>query len=94
MLTFAIALSKIGKIEFKYYAIFTHFFLNIKPMKGTFCTNNLQIKNKYTVYHPDRKRLAFDEYILFEGQSSYNRMRFYICLIHDDSIVTGHLRNG
>ena len=25
MLTLAITLSKIGKIEFKYYAIFTHF---------------------------------------------------------------------
>ena len=35
MLTLAITLSKIGKIEFKYYAIFTHFKKNIKPMKGS-----------------------------------------------------------
>jgi hypothetical protein len=55
-------------------------------MKGTFCTNILQITKKYTVYHPDRKRLTFDEYILFEGQSIYYRICFYINLIH--------LRNG
>ena len=57
-------------------------------MKGTFRTNNLQITKKYTVYHPDRKRLTctFHEYILFEGQSIYNRICFYMYLIH--------LRNG
>jgi hypothetical protein len=67
---------------------------NIKTMKRTFCTFNNQIFRKYTEFNPDGARLTFDDYILFNGQSSYNRMRFYICITPDDSIITGHLRNG
>ena len=80
-------------MEFKYYAIFTHF-LNIKPIKGTFCTNNKKSLKKNTDFNLDRKRLTSDGYIFFDVQRSYNRMRFYIYQILGNPIVTGHLHNG
>ena len=53
------------------------FFFNIKPMKGIFCTNNYKKKQQKNLYNPDRKWFTFDEYILYDVQSSYNCMRFY-----------------